>query len=171
MPDGRTTRVRDVVSTEPIGSVFSPDGRWIAYHALPPGASATTSSSDVYVEPFPPADALLQAPKAGRDFQPIWSSDGSERDYVGTTASSQLASVPVTSSSGITFGRPVTFPFTLIAGRLSASNQGLRLLPDGRFVGVVAESAGDRAGSTPEIRVVLNWNEELKRTVLQPGSR
>jgi dipeptidyl aminopeptidase/acylaminoacyl peptidase len=47
LADGKPTRLRDVVSIEPIGSVFSPDGRWIAYHALPPGASATTSSSGV----------------------------------------------------------------------------------------------------------------------------
>jgi hypothetical protein len=45
------------------------------------------------------------------------------------------------------------------------------VLPDGRFVGVVSESAGDRAGATPEIRVVLNWYEELKRMVPQTGRR
>ena len=169
--DGKATRFRDVVSTDPIGSAFSPDGRWIACHALPPGASATTSSSGVYVEPFPPTGALFQAPKVGRDFQPVWSSDGSELQYVGTTSSGQLAAVPVTSSAGITFGRPVTFPFTLTAGRLATSTRAFDVLPDGRFVGVVAESAGDRSGSTPEIRVVLNWYEELEQMVPHTGRR
>jgi hypothetical protein len=41
------------------------------------------------------------------------------------------------------------------------------VLPGNTFVGAMAQSAGDRLGSMPEIRVVLNWFEELQRTVLQ----
>lgn len=38
-------------------------------------------------------------------------------------------------------------------------------MPNGSFVGVLAESASDRAGDGTEMRVVLNWFEELKRLV------
>ena len=165
LADGKVTRFRDVLSTEPFGSVFAPDGRWIAYHTLPPGASSTSGNSGVFVEPFPPTGALYQAPRVARDFQPVWSRDGAELFYVGTTTSGLAAAVPVTTRSGITFGPVATFPFVVTAGRLSASTRGFDALPNNAFVGVVAESASDRTTGSPEIRVVLNWYEELKRMV------
>jgi hypothetical protein len=33
------------------------------------------------------------------------------------------------------------------------------------FVGVVAESSAERSGAITDIRIVLNWFEELKRLV------
>jgi Tol biopolymer transport system component len=168
LADGKVTRFRDVLSTEPFASVFSPDGRWIAYHTLPPGALSTSVNSGVFVEPFPPTGALYQAPRVSRDFHPVWSRDGAELFYVGTTTSGQAAAVPVTTRSGITFGPVATFPFVVTAGRLSASTRGFDALPNNAFVGVVAESASDRASANPEIRVVLNWFEELKRIVPHP---
>jgi len=39
------------------------------------------------------------------------------------------------------------------------------VLPDGRFVGLVANSAGTEADTAPQIRIVVNWFEELKRLV------
>jgi len=42
------------------------------------------------------------------------------------------------------------------------------MLPDGRFVGLIAAAAAQSSGarpSSPEMRVVLNWFEELKRLV------
>lgn len=163
--DGAITQFRDLRSLDPFGSTFSPDGRWIAYHALPSGVVATSSASGVYVEPFPPTGALYQAPKVGRDFQPFWSRTGAELFYVGNTVSGQLVSVPVSTQSGLTFGRPALLPFVLTAGRLSTSTRAFDSLPGGGFVGIVAESMADRAGGTPEIRVVLNWFSELKRLV------
>jgi len=37
--DGKAARFGDVQSLEPLGSMFSPDGRWIVYHSLPRGAN------------------------------------------------------------------------------------------------------------------------------------
>jgi hypothetical protein len=40
------------------------------------------------------------------------------------------------------------------------------VLPDGRFVGLIAGGADERAtSSNSELRIVLNWQEELKRLV------
>jgi Tol biopolymer transport system component len=164
LADGKAAQFRDVRSREPLGSVFSPDGRWIAYHALPAGASPASSGSGVFVEPFPPTGALYQAPKVGRDFQPVWSDDGSELLYVGTAASGQMVSLPVSARAGITFGRPTTFPFVVGASRLSGNTRAFDVLTNDRFVGIVAESAADRAADQ-EIRVVLNWFDELERLV------
>lgn len=42
------------------------------------------------------------------------------------------------------------------------------MLPNNTFVGVAAESTSERTTGSPEIRVVLNWFEELKRMVPLP---
>ena len=42
------------------------------------------------------------------------------------------------------------------------------MLPDGRLVGLIAATEAPSSGarpSSPEMRVVLNWFEELKRLV------
>jgi hypothetical protein len=166
LADGKTERFGDVESSEPLGSVFAPGGRWIAYHSLPRGASPLTTSSGVYVEPFPPTGTRYQAPKLSRDFQPLWSPDGRELFYVASTATGQLDTVPVTMESGVAFGTPSRFPFTLLAGRLSGMTRAFDVLPDGRFIGLVGGGVDDRSASlNSEMRLVLNWFEELKRLV------
>jgi len=164
LEDMSISRFSDIESTEPIGSVISPDGQWIAYHSLPVGASATNFTSGIYVEPFPATGARYQAPKVLRDFQPFWAPDGSALHYIGSTGVGQLATVAVNTESGFTFGAPVLTPFDLTAGRLSGDTRGFDALPDGRFVGpVFAENAGGTIA--PEVRYVINWVEELKRLV------
>jgi len=167
LADGTITRFGSVQSVEPIGSVFSPDGRWIAYHAVPQEGQALTPNSGVFVEPFPATGAVYQAPKVGRDFQPFWSPGGTELFYVGTTASAQLAAVDVETSSGVTFGVPMMLPFALTSGRLSGTTRTFDVLPDGRFVGSVPSSEEDAAAfaATPQIILVQNWLEELERLV------
>ena len=165
--DGTSTRFGDVQSTSPIGSVLSPDGRWVAYHSVPPGVTGLSTSSGVFVEPFPATGARYQAPKVYRDFQPMWSPDGAELFYIGSTVAEQLAATRVSMQSGVTFGSPELVPFVLTAGRLGGATRAFDVLPDGRFVGLVADSADD---DTPlaagrEIRLVVNWFEELKRLV------
>jgi eukaryotic-like serine/threonine-protein kinase len=164
--DRKTARFSDVRSREPIGSVFSPDGRWIAYHSLPAGSSPVSTSNGVFVEPFLATGARYQAPRVNRDFQPLWSRDGTELFYVATT-SSGLTAVPVKATSGVTFGSPQSFPFIGNAGRLSGATRAFDALPDGRFIGLVPGSIDDQscAAASSEIRVVLNWTEELKRLV------
>ena len=155
-----------VQSIEPIGSVFSPDGQSIAYHAVLADESSLSSSSGVFVEPFPAPGARYQAPKVFRDFQPMWSPDGAELFYIGSTVSEQLAATRVSKQSGVTFGNPELAPFVLTAGRLSGATRPFDVLPDGRFVGLVAGSADDDTALAPlEIRLVINWFEELQRLV------
>jgi Tol biopolymer transport system component len=165
LADGKATRFGKAQSVEPMGSTFSPDGKWIAYHALPADVAAQSSSAGVFVEPFPAADARFQAPRVLRDFQPVWSLNGTELFYVASAVSGELAAVPVSSRAGMTFGTPAALPFLVNAGRLSVSTRAFDVLPDGTFVGVVAEASADRPGMITDIRIVLNWHEELKRLV------
>jgi Tol biopolymer transport system component len=165
LEDGTAAPFGNVQSIEPIGSVFSPDGKWIAYHSLPAEASALTTVSGVFVEPFPATGARYQAPKVLRDFHPVWSPEGTELNYLGSAVSGQLATVQVATVSGVTFGPPASLPFVMTAGRLSGVPRAFDVLPDGRFVGLVAGSAATEADTAPQIRIVVNWFEELKRLV------
>jgi Tol biopolymer transport system component len=156
-------------SGEPIGSVFSPNGRWIAYHSRPSvnGAPAPTNSRNIgiFVQPFPATGSLYQAPKLSIDFQPLWSRDGTELFYVPLAASGQLAAVRVNMRSGVTFGSPEKLPARVTSNRTSGLTRAFDILPDGTFVGLVSGSDEDvslSVASTSEIRVVLNRFEELK---------
>jgi Tol biopolymer transport system component len=167
--DKKAAPFGDVHSTESIGSVFSPDGHWIAYYSRADNAGPSGSNSPstgVYVQPFPATGARYQAPKLQIDFQPIWSPDGSELIYVPLAASGQMAAVRLSKTSGITAGRPHLFPAAVTAGRTSGLTRAFDILPDGRFIGLVSGSEDSVAvASSSEIRVVLNWHDELKRLV------
>jgi hypothetical protein len=150
-----------VQSTEPIGAEFSPDGNWVAYAAAPRG----TRNRGVYVQPFPATGAVYQAPKQGIDFHPLWTPDGSGLLYVPFAVSGYLAQVAVTTGSGVTFGELARRPAPVGVNRISLEPRAYDMLPDGRLIGLVApaEPGEPEAGSATEIRVILNWLDELKR--------
>jgi hypothetical protein len=90
--------------------------------------------------------------------------------YVPAVASPQLATVRVAAHDGLTFGAPVTSSFRITGNSLNTQARAYDVLPDGRFVGLIdaSEPEGSLTNGTSEIRVVLNWFEELKARV-QPG--
>ena len=71
---------------------------------------------------------------------------------------------------GLTFGAPVTSSFRISGNSPNTQERAYDVLPDGRFVGLIdaSEPEGSPASGASEIRVVLNWFEELKARV-QPG--
>jgi serine/threonine-protein kinase len=154
-------------SDEPIGSVFSPDGRWIAYHWRKLSSNANPNDSAVFVQPFPATGAVLhQAPKVNIDFHPLWSPDGRELIYVGLAASGQLAAVSVSPRTIVPFGRPQMLPSAVTMGRASGLPRAFDMLPNGRFIGLVpALDENEPALRSQELRVVLNWLDELVRLV------
>jgi serine/threonine-protein kinase len=152
-------------STAMPGSSFSPDGRWLAY-ARAPNADLGSSDRGVFIRPFPRGDGIYQAPRLMVDFHPVWRADGRELIYVASTTAGQMAAVGVTTGSGVTFGTPALFQARVTGDRLSPQTRAFDLLPDGRFVGILTEQEERR--SAIEIRVVLNWTEELKRLAPLP---
>jgi serine/threonine-protein kinase len=165
--DGVADLFSDLRSVEPIQSDFSSDGRWLAYHSRPSGTTAGASNNGIFVEPFPSTGARYQVPKVAIDFHPIWSPDGAGLYYIGSVLSGQLVEVQASTESGITFGTPALQPFQLTAGRLSDATRAFDVLPDGRFVGPVSSSAleSDSFDADSQVRIVINWFEELKRLV------
>ena len=146
--------------------MFSPDGRWIAY-SLSRLAGLSFSDQGVFVQPFPATGAVYQAPRVQIDFHPIWTADGKELIYVPSSASGELATVKVTTQKGLTFGAPVTSPARVTGSRLITEPRAYDILPDGRFIGLI-DASEPRESAAFEIRVVLNWFEELK-TRVQPA--
>ena len=167
MESKRATPYGRVESRNPIESVFSPDGRWLAYGSTPAGRGVFNGS--VYIQAFPPSSPPYQVPKletlSSAAFHPLWAPDGSELFYVPTTASGRLVAVRVTTQPGITFGNPESLPARVTGGRRNGDPRAHDILPNGRFIGLVNAAAQDAAGSSSDasqIRVMLNWSEELK---------
>ena len=153
-----------VQSTQPIDAVFSPDGRWIAYAASKVAGGAPSPDRGVFIQPFPATGVRFQAPKAGLDFHPMWSRSGRELFYAASVAR-PLVAVGVQTQPRVTFTSPLNLPDVVRTPLVSTQTRGYDVLPDGRFLGMVSSSGTVGAESDPEIRVVLNWTDELKRLV------
>jgi serine/threonine-protein kinase len=157
LPDRKTTSFAESPSSSAEASDFSPDGRWLTYQVNEMGRS------EAYVRPFPASAAKYQIHTRGwsGDFHPLWSRDGKE--LLLSTGPTTFAAVSVTTQPSFTFGSPVPIP----RGGLMGTNTGPRtydVLPDGRFLGVVAGGQA-QFGLGPQIQVVLNWFEDLKQRV------
>jgi serine/threonine-protein kinase len=162
----RTLQSLHVRSVQPIGAVFSPDGRWIAYATSTATGPAAVPDRGIYVQPFPPTGAIYQAPTVGLDFHPAWSARGERLFYVPSNISGKMTSVSVTVTGphAVTFGQPVTVPATVTGNRTSGSPRAWDVLRDGRFVGL-ADAEEPAAANANEIRAVINWFTELQQRV------
>jgi len=167
LDDKKTTRVGTVESVEPLGAVFSPDGRWIAYASSPSGTvGGLNANRGVYIQQFPIGERY-QVPKQQIDFHPVWTPNGRELVFVPTGASGRMAAVTVTRQSDVSFSAASTFPARVTADRLSGESRAYDILSDGRFIGPLSEDArgAEMDASAAEIHIVLNWLEELKAKV------
>jgi Tol biopolymer transport system component len=132
---------------------FSPDGRWVAY------SSDETGDYEVFVRPFPGTGGRWQISNAGLD--PYWSSDGRSIHYRANRAWWVVDVDP---------GDVKDAPFRTGAPRLvrrdlpRASLQWTFGMSHQSDAFLVAVSEGDEIAS-PEIRVVVNWLDELERLV------
>jgi serine/threonine-protein kinase len=152
-----------VESAESLSATFAPDGRWVAYASTPRSGGTISPNRGVFVEPFPPTGLKRQLPKTLLDYHPVWAPDGKSILYIAGSARPPV-SVPVTTQPTLTFGTPVDLPRAPAPGLVSVDVRGYDLLPDGRLVSVAGVDA-TTAVSGVDIRIVLNWFEELRRLV------
>jgi len=135
------------------GPAISPDGRWLAY------VSDESGRYEIYVQPFPDGGERHQISTDG-GVTPVWSPDG-RSIYYRTNPGDQIMNAPVTTDPRFRAGAAqVRLEVQYEAGTY-ITNPNFDIAPDGKsFVFVKADEDWGRA---TEIRVVLNWFEELKR--------
>jgi len=128
-----------------IEATFSPDGRWVAYQ------SDQSGRFEIYVRPYPGPEPKKQLSTNG-GWAAVWNPNGRELFYKATTG---LMAVPM--AAGHVTGPPYVV-FAPVGGA-TAQARDYSVSPDGqRFL--FAESV-----TPPQINVVTNWFEELKRLV------
>jgi Tol biopolymer transport system component len=130
---------------------FSADGRWLAY------ISDESGRYEVYVQPYPGPGGKRQISTEGGT-EPVWSRNGRELFY---RSGKKMMVVEITTQPSFAFGSPRMLfegeQYMPAAGAYSYPFPNYDVSPDGqRFLMITKESK-------PQINVVLNWFEELKR--------
>ena len=132
---------------------LSPDGNWIAY------SSDRTGRCEIYVERFPELGGRRQISIAG-GAEAAWSPDGHELYY---REDDRLLSVDVDTADALTVGAPI-----VLFDRLRQPSCNWRdydVFPDGQRFLFLESAAGGDGSQAPDIVLVQNWFEELKRLV------
>ncbi len=127
-------------------SEVSPDGAWIAY------VSDETGQFEIYVRPFPKVEDWKVAISRGGGISPTWGPDGRELFYRNGT---KMMAVSIQTEPSFAHGTPEVlferFPDTSHVRQYDISPD------DGRFLMIKQDE--------PEMVLVQNWFEELKRLV------
>lgn len=126
---------------------LSPDGRWLAYLSF-----ESSSEPQLYVRPYPDINGARILVSSGSAIGASWRRDGRELIYADAD---EMFAVPVSEGGGVlSVGKPVTLMrFEPGSGILDVAADGQRFL---------FASARDDSVDAKEIRIVLNWFEELK---------
>jgi serine/threonine-protein kinase len=132
---------------------LSPDGRWFAY------TSNDAGRYEVYVRPTSAAEGRWQISTEG-GVEPVWSASGSELFY---RHGDQVLAVDVATSPTFAYGKPrKLFEGRYALGDVKDDMRAYDVAPDGqRFLMLRPESEP----STGDLKVVVNWFEELSRLV------
>jgi Tol biopolymer transport system component len=157
--DKKAAPFGEVKSSHGTNPVFSPDGKWIAYHLQ----DTATNNDEVFIQPFPATGARYQLPISRDNHHPVWSRDGKGLFYI--PGPSEFAMIPVSTMPVFTFGSPAPFRQVLENYAPPIPRQ-FDVTPDGKLIGLIpAEQSQTAAASTNQINVVLNWFDELKQRV------
>ncbi len=127
-----------------LGSVLSPNGKWLAY------TSDESGRAEIYVTAFPDPGGKWQISNGGGS-SPSWSADGKQLYY---TVGDKLMMVAIQNVETFAFGAPAALPIHL--------NEFATLgpvAPGDRFPALKPLSGGQ---SNPQ-EVILNWTGTLKQ--------
>jgi Tol biopolymer transport system component/tRNA A-37 threonylcarbamoyl transferase component Bud32 len=129
----------------------SPDGRWLAY------VSDESGHQEVYVRPFPGPGGRGQVSDEG-GVEPLWSPDGRSLYY--RSAAGDLMTADIRVVPTLVIGSRRKLFSTTSYQRGGGVYRAYALSPDGRRFLFMKREGGARE---VELRVVLNWFDELKR--------
>lgn len=137
-----------------MAATFSPDGRWVAYHQ-----TNVARVNAVFVQPFPATGAKYFM---GSGIHPVWSRDG--RQLFWGSGPGQFGVVNVTTTPSFSFGNLTALPRPFLSSGTSFERP-FDMMPDGQHVVALVSPGVGSSGTLPEIRVVLNWFEDVKQRV------
>jgi serine/threonine-protein kinase len=142
---------------------ISPDGRWLAY------VSDESGTFEVYVRPFPDVAAGQRWQiSSGGGYHPQWSRDSGELFYLkGSEPTVAMVAVPF--ESGETFRHRAAvelFRGEFVVGGPVIGPDVYAVSADGqRFLMIERQRAAETQNVRPDIVIVQNWFEELRRLV------
>ena len=159
--DGQRMSSRPVVEG-PFDEIFpelSPDGRWLAY------ASDASGRLEVYVQPYPgPGATQMLSTSGGRE--PAWARDGRRLFYREPPAEPggvfRMMAVDV-AAQGSAFVAGIPVPLFDDRFIRTSPIRSYDVGRDGRFLMLLAKDPAATAAT--EIHLVLNWTDELRRTL------
>jgi eukaryotic-like serine/threonine-protein kinase len=138
---------------------FSPDGHWIAY------VSDESGRYEVYVQPFPGPGGKWQVSTDGGNW-PVWARNGRELFYLN---GSKIMRVAVTTRPSFAAATPQIVADTPIqTSDYYGGNGEFDVSLDGRQF--LFMKSREQNTLPAEVRVVLNWAEELKRPASQASN-
>jgi serine/threonine-protein kinase len=156
---GSSAAFASLPGIDEFGASFSPDGRWIAY--------TSADNFGVRVQPFPPTGVVHQVTETNEAW-PVWSPRGEElffRLNLGGQSVRQLMGIAVSTEGAFTFRNPRTLP---IKGLLVfQSYRDYDVVPGSDNLLLIAPVGTEDTPEPPrpQINIVINWFEELKRRV------
>jgi len=130
------------------GAVFSPDGKWIAYH------SNETGRYQVYVRAFPDEGRRWQVSTGGGYF-PRWSRDGAKLHFVQHDA---IHASVISTENGFSAG-PSEKLFDAKQTAILSAPSTYDVFSNGEFIMV---EPAEWEKKRPRIDVVVNWISELR---------
>jgi len=139
-----------------LNAELSPDGRWLAYQ------SNESGRDEIYVRPFPDVTGGRWQVSTGGGRTPLWARTAGELFY----RSADGAVMAVRGESGPAWR--VTLPTQVLPARYwddsGTTGRTFDIAPDGRRFLMMTRGVNDKSAA-PQIVVVQNWQEELKRLV------
>jgi serine/threonine-protein kinase len=147
-PDEREAVVQTAAQDGFRGASLSPDGRWLAH------TSDQSGRTEVWVRPYPGPGVPVRVSTNG-GIEPVWSRTGHELYYL---EGQRVMAVAVSTGSTFRF-KPPTLLFDS-RYRIFGQPWSYDVAADGRFLMVKPTT---ETHASPQVVVVLNWHEELKR--------
>ena len=151
-------------SGAPFTPVFSPDGKWLAYHTQQESTSGVADTRNtVWVRPYPLNDDVYEVSSDGTSHHPAWTPDGKAVIY--TVGAGQFKSREIQRDRGFGLGvARALSPLTLPTLPADAEARPFDVMPDNRFITATntLDQARPGAAGGAEIEVVLNWFAELR---------
>ena len=156
MNDRQLLPYGSVRSAIQIDAVFSPDGRWVAYHHR---ESITDTATRTFLEPFPATGIKYLVPQNGG--HSYWL--GKTNQLILNSGQGFSTATSVSVIPRVVFGRSTEFSRvgrTEVPATLARRN--VDSMPDGEHVIGVANT-GVSTQAQSQIVVVLNWFDEVRQ--------